>query len=176
VTVGFGATAATLTILPPLATWLAKPDATSSELNDGSLGTEVVKGSFHMFLTGDGEVEANLRWRTMFPARASQLDVLKVGHHGANDAVFDNGFNGPSTWLDHTEPEVALVSANGTTHPRQNATSTLVGRPETRAFCTNVHGDIEIRVNEAGDYMVTVERNEGQSCTAGTHATTGPPR
>ncbi|MDH3456664.1 MAG: MBL fold metallo-hydrolase, partial [Gemmatimonadota bacterium] len=169
---GFGADPATLAIIPPLTTFLGDANADASEINEGSIGTEVVKGAFRMFLTGDGEVLANLRWRTSYGSRSGPLTALKVGHHGANDAVFDNGFNGSSAWLAHTAPELAVITANGTTHPRINATTALLNVPALEVFCTHVHGDITIRVGDQGMYMVTVEKNEGQSCTPGRDATT----
>lgn len=171
-TLGLGTTPTALVLLPPLESFLTDPDASSSEINEGSLGTEVGKGAFRMFLTGDGEVQANLRWRTSFGSVTADVTVLKVGHHGANDAVFDNAFSGSSAWVQHTAHEVAVISANGTTHPRQNATALLLGLPSTATYCTHVHGTIEIRVGEAGDYQVTVERNEGLDCVPGTDADT----
>jgi beta-lactamase superfamily II metal-dependent hydrolase len=170
-TVGFGGTASVVTLLPPLGTYLANENATSSEINEGSLGAELAKGPFRMFLTGDGEVQANLRWRNTFASRAADVSVLKVGHHGANDAVFDNGFSGTSAWLQHAAPAVAVISANGGSHPRQNAIAALLGLPATITFCTHVHGDLEIRVGEHGDYQVTPERNPGAACVAGTDGT-----
>ncbi len=124
-----------------------------------------------LFFTGDGEVAANQRWRTQFAGRTGSVTVLKVGHHGANDAVFDNGFNGTSSWLTHSAPEVAVISANGVTHPRVNAIDRLLGLPQTRTYCTNVHGDIEIRIGERGGLLVTVERNASSDCVPGSDAT-----
>lgn len=161
-----------ITIVPPLPTWIGVDTDTSSQLNDGSLGIAVRRGPFRMFLTGDGEVAANQRWRTQFASYTGALDVLKVGHHAANDAVFDNGFNGASAWLAHTVPDVAIASANGTSHPRINSTAALLARPGLRTLCTNVHGTIEIRVNPQGQYRVDVERNEGAACEPGTNADT----
>lgn len=167
---GFGDEAAVLTVLPPLTTFLSDPDADGSEINEGSIGASVRKGGFKGFLTGDGEVRANQRWRISFADLTRDLDVLKVGHHGANDAVFDNGFNGSSSWLSHTSPEIALITANGTTHPRRNAVAYLLGLSRTRTYCTNVHGDLELRVEEDGSYRVTVQRNSEDLCRAGTDA------
>ncbi len=171
-TLGFGPAATVLAVVPPLATYLADPSADASAINEGSLGTQVVKGGFRMFLAGDGEVEANQRWRTGYGTRTGPVRVLKVGHHGANDAVFNNGFSGASDWLDHTEPEIAVISANGTTHPRVNAVAALLARPGLGVYCTNVHGDITVRVGDAGAFTVSVEKNEGQPCAAGSEATT----
>lgn len=171
-TVGFGSRATDVAIVPPLATFLDNANATSSELNEGSLGAEVTKGSFRMFLAADGEIQAHLRWRTGFGVRTGNLTILKVGHHGGNDAVFDNGFSGTSAWLEHTAPAVAVISANGVTHPRRNATALLVGRADTRTYCTPVHGEIEIRVAETGTYQVRVARNAEAVCTPGSEADT----
>jgi beta-lactamase superfamily II metal-dependent hydrolase len=173
-TIDLGGTAvpARLTVLPPLATYLSDASADASQINEGSLGVLVTKGAFRMFLTGDGEVEANARWRTAFSASTAALDVLKAGHHGANDAVFDNGFSGASAWLDHTQPEVVVISSNGESHPRINALNAYLGLPVTRTYCTSVHGEITIRVDEAGAYTVAVERNPAADCEPGSDATT----
>jgi competence protein ComEC len=160
-----------ITVVPPLGTYLDDPDAGSSELNNGSVGAAVSRGAFSMFLTGDGEVEANARWRRDFGDLTGDLDVLKVGHHGANDAVFDNGFSGSSSWLDHTAAEIMLISANGTTHPRHNALTKILDRSNTRTYCTNVHGDVELRVGPDGTLAVTVEKNAEFDCQAGSEAT-----
>ncbi len=161
-----------IAIVPPLPTWIGVDTDSATQINDGSLGIEVRRGPFRMFLTGDGEVAANQRWRTQFAAYTGGLDVLKVGHHGANDAIFDNGFSGTSAWLTHAAPHVAIVSANGTSHPRVNATGALLARPGLSTWCTNVHGTIEIRVNPQGQYRLDVERNPADDCVPGTDADT----
>ncbi|MFQ5703624.1 MAG: ComEC/Rec2 family competence protein [Gemmatimonadales bacterium] len=171
-TLGFGTSPTELAVLPPFATFLGNSNADGSQINEGSLGTAVQKGTFRMFLTGDSEVAANLRWRTQFSQLTQALTVLKVGHHGANDATFDNGFNGNSAWLTHTAPQIAVISANGVTHPRLNATAKFLSLATTRTYCTNVHGDIEIRVSEIGTFQVTVERNANANCVAGRDAST----
>jgi len=168
---GLGSLPTTLTMIPGLPDNLAVDTNDGSDLNDGSLGTSVTKGSFSMFVTGDGEVDANLRWRRDFASLTSDLTVLKVGHHGANDAVFDAGFaNSGTAWLEHTSAEVHLVSSNGTTHPRIAALNALLGRPAA-TYCTNVHGDIELRATGAGQWTVTVQRNADQDCVPGDSAT-----
>lgn len=171
-TFGLGEETTRLRVLPPLGDSLSAPDAGSSAINEESLGAALSHGSFRMFLAGDGEVRANLRWRTEFAAESRAVEVLKVGHHGANDAVFDNGFSGGSTWLEHTEPEYALISANGTSHPRLNALNRLLQRSDTRTLCTPVHGAITVRVAPDGAYAVAVERNSEMDCEPGSEATT----
>jgi len=161
-----------LRILPPLPDYLANPDPTSSEINNGSIGVRVTRGVFSLFVTGDGEVEANQRWRTIYADDTKSLTALKVGHHGANDAVFDNGSFGSSAWLDHTDPELKLISANGTTHPRIRALSALLAQ-SAQTYCTPVHGDIQVRVDASGEtWVVTVERNAEMDCVPGKDATT----
>jgi beta-lactamase superfamily II metal-dependent hydrolase len=159
-------------ILPPLTTWLADPNAESSQINDGSLGTRVTRGAFSLFVAGDGEVAANERWRTQFSDDTHNLTALKVGHHGANDAIFDNGSFGPSAWLTHTSPQLQLISANGTSHPRVRALAALLARA-VKTYCTPVHGDIEVRVDATGsNWVVSVQRNTDADCVPGRDATT----
>ncbi len=155
-----------ITVLPPFPTYLSDPYADSEELNEGSVGAAVTRGTFSMFMTGDGERAANRRWRQEFSALSTEVDVLKVGHHGANDAIFDVGSSGASSWLDHTDPEIALISANGESHPLYNALSKIMSRSNTRTYCTNVHGDIELRVDANGTIRVTTERNADADCQA----------
>lgn len=159
-----------IVVIPPLATWLDVASAGSMELNEGSLGAAVRRGAFTMFMTGDGEVQANARWRGDFASLSGGVDVLKVGHHGANDAIFDNGTNGSSTWLDHTDPGIMLISANGTTHPRHNALTKILEMTDRRTYCTHVHGDVELRVDPLGAVTVAVQKNAEMDCVAGSEA------
>ncbi|HEV3049993.1 MAG TPA: MBL fold metallo-hydrolase [Longimicrobium sp.] len=168
----FGYEVGMVKVVPPLTTYLGNSNASGDELNEGSLGTSLRRGTFSMFFTGDGEVEANTRWRTSFSALTAGVTALKVGHHGANNAVFDNGFNGSSAWLSHTAPQIAVISANGRSHPRINALNAILGRPTTETYCTSVHGEITIRVLDSGQYNVSVQRNATMDCKPGTEATT----
>jgi beta-lactamase superfamily II metal-dependent hydrolase len=160
------------TTIPPLPTFIQQDTGDGTLLNEGSLGTQVRRGGFTMFLTGDGEYQANARWRTSFSTLTRDVTVLKVGHHGANNAIFDAGTTGPSTWLDHTNPEVSVISANGVSHPRLRALTRLLSRTNMRTYCTNVHGTITIRADAAGSYVVTVEKAAEQDCQPGREATT----
>lgn len=166
-----GQGSAVFTVLPPFPSYLALPDADGSQINEGSLGTAVALGDVMLFFTGDGEREANARWRAEYPALTASLRVLKVGHHGANDAVFDSGTSGPSSWLDHADPDIGLVSANGRSHPRRGAVQELLAR-QIETWCTNVHGEITLRLNSEGERSVTVEKNAGEPCAPGTEAGT----
>jgi competence protein ComEC len=170
---GHGSDAATrFTVIPPLPTWIGQHTDDGAELNEGSLGTYVERGDFTFFLTGDGEYAANQRWRTQFADYTAGIEVLKVGHHGANNAIFDSGNSGPSNWLTHTDPRVALITANGTTHPRINALTRLHSLAGLEVYCTHVHGTVELRVSPTGRYRLDVEPNPGAACTPGSAAST----
>jgi competence protein ComEC len=171
-TLGSGATAALLEVIPPLPTYLDLDTNAGGPLNEGSLGTRLTRGTFSMFFTGDGEYEANHRWRTVFPDHTRNVSALKVGHHGANNAIFDVGTAGPSTWLSHTSPGIAVISANGRTHPRLRALNRLHQNPSREVYCTNVHGTIEIRVAPSGLHQVRVARNADADCVEGSEADT----
>ncbi len=169
---GLGEERTTLSLIPGLPDNLGTSTNDGSDLNDGSIGTRIAKGSFSMFVSADGEVDANLRWRRDFSALTRDVTVLKVGHHAGNDAVFDAGFPGSGTsWLDHTDADLHLISANGTTHPRIGALNELLSRAAP-TLCTSTHGEVEIRAAADGQWTVTVERNEGAACSAGRDATT----
>lgn len=164
-----------IVIIPPLDDYIDVYTDDGHELNEGSLGVLLRRAgeeSFEMFLAGDGEVEANRRWRTDFAALTTDVDILKVGHHGANNAIFDNGFSGRSLWMEHVDPEVALISANGTTHARLNALDYLLARRGLRTLCTNVHGEIVVRISSTGAYQVVPQTAPGAECEPGSEATT----
>jgi beta-lactamase superfamily II metal-dependent hydrolase len=159
--------------IPGLPSYLGTDTDDSARLNEGSLGTYVEQGGVRIFLTGDGEREANDRWRTSFAGQTRDLDILKVGHHGANDAIFNDrlGYNPASSWLDHTKPSIHLITANGKSHPRQNALNRLRGIPNTETYCTNVHGTVAVRVASDGRINVSVEQKADENCVAGSEAT-----
>ena len=48
-------------------------------------------------------------------------------------------------------PEAVVISANGTSHPRSNALNAILSQTSQRTYCTNVHGEITIRIARAGD-------------------------
>ncbi len=171
-TLGYAAEPARLTLLPPLASYLGTTTDSSTLINDGSVGARLVLGSFSMLFTGDAEVEANANWMAHYDSLVRHVTVLKVGHHGANNAIFDNGYDGTSTWLSVTDPAVSLISGNGTTHPRLHALGALLGYPGNRTYCTDVHGNITVRITRDGSYTVSVEKNAGMDCVPGSEATT----
>ena len=160
------------TIIPPLPTWLNIDTDSSTLLNDGSVGVQLRRGSFEMFFTGDGEVAANNRWRTQFAAYTNDVDVLKVGHHGANNAIFDNGFSGTSTWLTHTARRSPSSPRTARRTRAVNALTRLRAQTNMRTYCTNVHGDITLRIFSDGTVQVTVQKNAESDCVPGSQANT----
>ena len=161
---GGGSVATTITMVPPHPDYDGLMGSDGDSINEGSIGTLVVHGGFRMYFTGDGQFEANERWRLSFAGLSGDVDILKIGHHAANDAT-------DMQWLSHSSFEVAAVSANGTSHPRIAA----LDRLETVSnviYCTNVHGEIRITVDEGGGYVVTTEKGVGQACVPGSAATT----
>jgi beta-lactamase superfamily II metal-dependent hydrolase len=171
-TIGYGSPQTSIKFLRPLQTYIAKNTSDGTELNEGSVGARLDLGSFSMFFTGDSEVDATARWRTNYVAFTRNLTVLKVGHHGANNAIFDNGFSGTSTWLDVTAPKVSIISGNGVSHPRMFALARLQQQPGNAVYCTNTHGTITIVVTRDGNYTVSVEKNANLPCEKGTNADT----
>jgi competence protein ComEC len=96
---------------------------------------------FSMLLTADAEAEA-------VPLDPGPVDVLKVAHHGSDDA-------GLGALLDHIDPELAVISVgadNSYGHPTAGTLATLAGRG-VRTLRTDEDGTIEIDV-ERGSVAV----------------------
>jgi competence protein ComEC len=89
---------------------------------------------FSMLLTADAEAEA-------VPLDPGPLDVLKVAHHGSDDA-------GLAALLDRTAPQLAVISVgadNSYGHPTAETLSTLAGHG-IRALRTDEDGTVTIDV------------------------------
>ncbi|MFW6078391.1 MAG: ComEC/Rec2 family competence protein [Gemmatimonadota bacterium] len=159
VRLGDAADATVVTLLSPLERHLAADTDTGDRLNDGSLGVRIDRGEFSFLTTGDAEEAANRRFVRRYGERLD-VDVLKLGHHGSADAT-------QRFWLDATTPAVAIVSANGTTHPHGRVLR-LVRERGIALFCTPRHGRVTIRVDPAaGGYEVETERGTGMACRPG---------
>ena len=88
-------------------------------------------GHFSMLLTGDGEAEA-------IPLDPGPVDVLKVAHHGSEDA-------GLSALLDRTAPKLAVISVG------ENPTA--IPDPATLG-ALDEHGVPVLRTDEEGDVVI----------------------
>jgi competence protein ComEC len=90
---------------------------------------------FSMLLTADAEAEA-------VPLDPGPVDVLKVAHHGSDDA-------GLAALLDRTSPKLAVISVgadNSYGHPTAATLATLAG-DRVRTLRTDDDGTIEIDVD-----------------------------
>ncbi len=150
-----------VTLLPPYHAYLGADTDDGMELNEGSLGIRVRLGSFTFLSTGDGELRANHHFAAAFPSLVD-VEAVKVGHHGSSDAT-------QSFWLDATSPRVAVVSANGVTHPHGSVLDLLVGRG-IELFCTPQHGVVTFRVEADGKYAVETEEDPRLRCLEGSQA------
>ncbi|HEX7091432.1 MAG TPA: MBL fold metallo-hydrolase [Longimicrobiales bacterium] len=158
VRLGEGERATTLTLIPPLPTFLGEDTDQGERLNEGSLAVRVEHRGFSFLTTGDAEHAANRRFATMFPALVD-VDVLKLGHHGSTDAT-------DRAWLAATSPEAAIVSANGTTHPHAVVLA-LLKEHGIPLYCTPQHGAVRVRVAPDGTYRITRELQAGRECAPG---------
>jgi competence protein ComEC len=92
--------------------------------------------SFSMLLTADAEAEA-------VPLDPGPIDVLKVAHHGSDDAGLD-------ALLDRAVPRLAVVSV-GADNP--------YGHPTTQTLTTLAeHGVATLRTDQGGDVTIDVAR------------------
>ena len=93
---------------------------------------------FRMLLTGDAEAE-------LAPVHPGDVDVLKVSHHGSEDA-------GLGALLAESEPELAVISVgadNPYGHPSPATLGTLT-QAHVPVLRTDLHGDVEIEVGGGG--------------------------
>ncbi len=96
---------------------------------------------FSMLLTADAEAES-------VPIDPGPIDVLKVAHHGSDDA-------GLGSLLDRTHPDLAVISVgegNPYGHPTRGTLATL-GRHRVPTLRTDQDGDVVIDV-EGGRFRV----------------------
>jgi competence protein ComEC len=100
---------------------------------------------FSMLLTADAEAES-------VPLDPGPVDVLKVAHHGSDDA-------GLGALLDRTRPELAVVSVgagNPYGHPTAGTLATLA-----------THGIRTLRTDLGGDIVIEVRRHSVEVGRAG---------
>jgi competence protein ComEC len=108
--------------------------APGQDPNQLALVMEARWGDFSMLLMADAEAEA-------VPLDPGLVDVLKVAHHGSEDA-------GLGELLEEIRPQLALISVgegNSYGHPAPSALATLA-RHRVRILRTDEEGEIEIGV------------------------------
>jgi competence protein ComEC len=93
---------------------------------------------FSILLPGDAEAESA-------PIDPGPIDVLKVAHHGSDDAGLDG-------LLSHTVPKLAVISVgegNPYGHPARETISTL-GQHRVPALRTDETGELAIEADATG--------------------------
>lgn len=124
----------------------------SKNFNDNSLVIAMVYGKFRALLTGDLTVKGE---GGLLKTDADlKADVLKVAHHGWEDATGDD-------FIDAVSPKTAVISVNeGNTrgYPSPKTLEKLKGRG-VKTYRTDIDGDIVIKVNKDGVFGVTVDRS-----------------
>lgn len=91
------------------------------DLNDGSVVTKLVYGQNSFLFTGDAGIYAEnlIMWEET--ENDLDIDVLKLGHHGARSSS-------SLLWLEKTSPELAIISAgknNSYGHPHEEVLDRL---------------------------------------------------
>jgi len=115
--------------------------APGEDPNQLALVMEARWRDFTMLLTADAEAEA-------VPLDPGPVDVLKVAHHGSEDA-------GLGALLDRARPQLAVISVgadNPYGHPTRSTLKTLAGH-RVPILRTDEDGDVVIDV-EAGSFRV----------------------
>jgi competence protein ComEC len=115
--------------------------AAGQDPNQLALVIEAEWGGFTMLLAADAEAEA-------VPIDPGPVDVLKVAHHGSDDA-------GLGLLLERTHPKLAVISVgeeNSYGHPTSGTLATLA-QHRVPTLRTDVDGDVVIQV-EGGSMRV----------------------
>jgi len=123
-----------LRVLWPPRELLAAPSP-GEDPNGLALVLEARWRDFTMLLTADAEAES-------VPLDPGPVDVLKVAHHGSDDA-------GLADLLDRIRPQLAVISVgddNPYGHPTRSTLATLAG-----------HGVPTLRTDEDGDVVIDVD-------------------
>lgn len=106
-------------------------------------------GEFEALLTGDAPVEVEEAILADLP---SELEVLKVGHHGSNTST-------SPLLLARTSPALAVISVgarNRYGHPHADVVSRII-ESGARVLRTDLSGDIVIRARRSGLHEVRTE-------------------
>ena len=113
-------------------TYQAKTD----KENDNSIITLLSYKNFDMLFMGDAGTKAFDQLKSGIP---SNIEVLKVGHHGGLDTV-------NKEMLEHIKPETSIISTgiNSFGHPYKGTIDTL---RETNIYRTDRHNSIKIKTN-----------------------------
>jgi competence protein ComEC len=120
--------------------------AAGADPNAASLVLAARYRAWDVLLTGDAESEAT-------DLDPGPVDVLKVAHHGSDDA-------GLAALLDRSAPRVALIEV-GAGNPYGHPTPATLATLAERSLCilrTDLDGDLTVEVGQAG---ITAETSRG---------------
>jgi competence protein ComEC len=131
---------------------LNPPSSLFDDTNDNSIVLLLRYGAVDFLFTGDAEIDAE---NSMISAGVlSDIDILKVGHHGSRTA------SSPA-FLAITRPEVAIYMAgvgNSYGHPHNESIMALTGIG-AKIYGTDNYGTIVIDTNGATYSVQTEKRN-----------------
>jgi competence protein ComEC len=96
-------------------------DISNIDSNDGSIVVKLIHGENSFLFTGDAGIyaESLIMWEES--EEGLNIDVLKLGHHGARSSS-------SQLWLEKTSPELAIISAgknNSYGHPHKETLERL---------------------------------------------------
>lgn len=116
--------------------------------NDNSLVTLFNVYNFKILLMGDAGIpsEDNL----MEQYNLSNIDILKVGHHGSDTSSGKN-------FINQINPKMSLISVgknNRFKHPKQSVLDTL---KNSSIYRTDLNGTVEVKINNRGYKIKTYE-------------------
>lgn len=104
-------------------------------------------GAFDALLTADAESDVTV------PLRPPAVELLKVAHHGSEDAGLDS-------LLDLVRPRVAVISVgrgNDYGHPAPSTISTLSNYPGLAVYRTDEDGRVTVE-SDGAELAVTTQR------------------
>jgi competence protein ComEC len=114
--------------------WPDGPGYPGEDPNQRAVVLVVTYGRVDVLLTADAESDVTL------PLNPPPVEVMKVAHHGSVD-------DGLEELLDHTQPEVAVISVglgNDYGHPTPSTLHALESEPGLRLFRTDLDGRVVV--------------------------------
>jgi len=107
----------------------------NATVNNYSAVLRLTYGRTHFLLDGDAQTEAEASMLSSYPDLS--CDVLKCGHHGANNATGDG-------WLERVHPRYAVISCGAKNlfgHPHPDALARLAAH-NVQVFRTDKNGAV----------------------------------
>ena len=117
--------------------------------NESSVVALVQNGDFRMLFTGDAGSEGLRALKSFIP---NDVDVLKVGHHGARGVVDEE-------IMRHINPDVSIISVGNNKYGHPNP-MTLKSLDGTRVYRTDLDNAIKIVSNDKGYTVLTYDSNK----------------